>query len=67
MQSGVLNQRQQTRAAAMKEKDDELALFLEMRRREKERDSLLAQNVDEFEAPLGMIDCVFSCFIFELW
>ncbi|WOH11288.1 hypothetical protein DCAR_0830769 [Daucus carota subsp. sativus] len=54
MQSGVLNQRQQTRAAAMKEKDDELALFLEMRRREKERDSLLAQNVDEFEAPLEL-------------
>ncbi|XP_047979750.1 mucin-5AC-like [Salvia hispanica] len=35
-------------------KDDELALFREMRKREKERnDLLLLQNDDEFDAPLG--------------
>lgn len=35
-------------------KDDELALFREMRKREKERnDLLLLQNSDEFDAPLG--------------
>ncbi|KAF9594473.1 hypothetical protein IFM89_031591 [Coptis chinensis] len=37
----------------MKEKDDELALFLEMRKREKERNNLLLHNSEEFEAPLG--------------
>lgn len=41
----------------IKEKDEELGLFLEMRRREKERnDLLLLQNSDEFDAPLGMED-----------
>ncbi|KAG6395386.1 hypothetical protein SASPL_146029 [Salvia splendens] len=35
-------------------KDEELALFREMRRRDKERnDLLLLQNSDEFDAPLG--------------
>ncbi|KAH6762783.1 flocculation FLO11-like protein [Perilla frutescens var. hirtella] len=35
-------------------KDEELALFREMRKREKERnDLLLLQNSDEFDAPLG--------------
>ncbi|KAK1377933.1 endochitinase A-like [Heracleum sosnowskyi] len=53
MQGGVLK-REQMRASVMKEKEDELALFLEMRRREKERNSLLVQNVDEFDAPLGL-------------
>lgn len=65
MQGGVLKQREQMRASVMKEKEDELALFLEMRRREKERNSLLVQNVDEFDAPLGMIGCIFRCFVFE--
>ncbi|KAJ4979194.1 hypothetical protein NE237_009974 [Protea cynaroides] len=37
----------------MKEKEEELTLFLEMRRREKERDNLLLQNSEEFDAPLG--------------
>ncbi|KAL8102822.1 hypothetical protein AgCh_027372 [Apium graveolens] len=54
MQGGVVKQREQMRASVMKEKEDELALFLEMRRREKERNSLLVQNVDEFDAPLGL-------------
>lgn len=40
--------------SVMKEKEEELGLFLEMRRREKERnDLLLFQNSDEFDAPLG--------------
>ena len=37
----------------MAEKDEELSLFLEMRRREKEQDSLLVNNPHEFEIPLG--------------
>nr|GMC63877.1 mucin-5AC isoform X1 [Ipomoea batatas] len=42
------------RSSMIKEKDEELGLFLEMRRREKERnDLLLLQNSDEFDAPLG--------------
>ncbi|OVA02672.1 hypothetical protein BVC80_9093g13 [Macleaya cordata] len=36
-----------------KEKEEELALFLEMRRREKERSNLLLQNSDDLDAPLG--------------
>lgn len=50
-------QRQQqvgsVRASTMKEKEDELALFLEMRKREKERNNLLLHNSEEFDAPLG--------------
>lgn len=39
----------------MAEKDEELSLFLEMRRREKEQDNLLLNNnPDEFESPLGI-------------
>ncbi|KAL0896677.1 hypothetical protein Bca101_080638 [Brassica carinata] len=37
----------------MAEKDEELSLFLEMRRRQKEQDSLLVNNPHEFETPLG--------------
>ncbi|KAF7147216.1 hypothetical protein RHSIM_Rhsim03G0142000 [Rhododendron simsii] len=51
-------QRQQqvgsVRASTMKEKEDELALFLEMRKREKERNNLLLHNSEEFDAPLGL-------------
>ncbi|CAA7028948.1 unnamed protein product [Microthlaspi erraticum] len=46
-------QRQQLRASMMAEKDEELSLFLEMRRKEKEQDNLLLNNSDEFETPLG--------------
>ncbi|KAA8539588.1 hypothetical protein F0562_026280 [Nyssa sinensis] len=55
MQAAV-KQRQQVgslRTSMMKEKDEELALFLEMRKREKERNNLLLQNSEEFDAPLG--------------
>ncbi|CAH9098164.1 unnamed protein product [Cuscuta europaea] len=41
------------RSSIMKEKDEELGLFLEMRRREKERNDLLLQESEEFDAPLG--------------
>lgn len=42
------------RTSMMKEKEEELALFLEMRKREKERNNLLLlQNTDEFDAHLG--------------
>ncbi|KAG2309377.1 hypothetical protein Bca52824_029125 [Brassica carinata] len=37
----------------MAEKDEELSLFLEMRRRQKEQDSLLVNNPHEFETPLA--------------
>ncbi|KAK6929466.1 hypothetical protein RJ641_005671 [Dillenia turbinata] len=42
------------RASMTKEKDEELALFLEMRKREKERSNLLfLQNSEDFDGPLG--------------
>lgn len=65
-EESALRQRQQQqmgslRSSGMKEKDEELTLFLEMRRREKERSDLLLQNSDEFDAPLGN-KFFFSCF-----
>ncbi|KAL9418572.1 hypothetical protein AB3S75_036516 [Citrus x aurantiifolia] len=53
MQAAALKQRQQLRASMMKEKDEELSLFLEMRKREKEQGNLLLNNSEEFDAPLG--------------
>ncbi|TYI30215.1 hypothetical protein E1A91_A05G357800v1 [Gossypium mustelinum] len=54
MQAAVLKQRQQLRASMMKEKEEELALFLEMRKREKEQsDLLLNHSYEDFDAPLG--------------
>ncbi|KAL6977461.1 hypothetical protein U1Q18_026261 [Sarracenia purpurea var. burkii] len=56
MQASV-KQRQQggsMRTLGMKEKEEELALFLEMRKREKERNNLLLQNPEDFNAPLGL-------------
>jgi hypothetical protein len=54
----------------MKERDEELALFLEMRRREKENEKsnlLLLQNSDELDfSNLGMF-CVFLLFFFFEW
>lgn len=50
----------------MTEKDEELALFNEMRRREKERnDLLLLQKYDEFDSLLGMNIFYFLVFIFK--
>lgn len=43
------------RASVMKEKEEELALFLEMRKREKERNNLLLQNSEEIDAPIGIV------------
>ncbi|XVE69397.1 hypothetical protein DITRI_Ditri09bG0149200 [Diplodiscus trichospermus] len=54
MQAAALKQRQQLRASMMKEKEEELALFLEMRKREKEQSNLLFNHASEdFDAPLG--------------
>ncbi|XWS07652.1 hypothetical protein CRYUN_Cryun41cG0007800 [Craigia yunnanensis] len=54
MQAAALKQRQQLRASMMKEKEEELALFLEMRKREKEQSNLLLNHSSEdFDAPLG--------------
>ncbi|KAK9059715.1 hypothetical protein SSX86_020419 [Deinandra increscens subsp. villosa] len=58
----AVNQRQQQmmgslRKSVMKEKDDELGLFLEMRRREIERDHLLLQETEEeFDSSLGSVE-----------
>jgi hypothetical protein len=52
----------------MKERDEELALFLEMRRREKENEKsnlLLLQNSDELDFSNLGIFCVFLLFFFE--
>ncbi|XP_021904175.1 mucin-5B [Carica papaya] len=53
MQAAAVKQRQQLRASMMKEKEDDLALFLEMRKREKEHSNLLFNNSEELESPLG--------------
>ncbi|CAK9326254.1 unnamed protein product [Citrullus colocynthis] len=56
MQAPVKQRQQQVgglRASVMKDKEEELALFLEMRKREKERNDLLSNNAEEFDAPLG--------------
>jgi len=47
---------------AMREKEDDLALFLEMRKREKDKaDLLLLQDSDGLDEPLGiMMFCFFS-------
>ncbi|KAH0979615.1 hypothetical protein GBA52_006792 [Prunus armeniaca] len=49
----MMKQRQQLRASVRKEKEEELALFLEMKKREKERNDLLLNSSEEFDAPLG--------------
>ncbi|XP_027931188.1 proteoglycan 4 [Vigna unguiculata] len=41
------------RTSVMKDKEEELALFLEMKRREKERSDLLLNGSEDFDAPLG--------------
>lgn len=47
----------------MKERDEELALFLEMRRREKEKSNLLLPlNSDNHNAPSGTV--LFGLFIY---
>ena len=57
MQAAVRQRQQQQlgglRASVMKEKEEELALFLEMRKREKERNDLFLNNSEELDAPLG--------------
>ncbi|GFP87802.1 hypothetical protein PHJA_000923900 [Phtheirospermum japonicum] len=48
-------ERGQMGSLRLKDRDEDLALFREMRRREKERNNLLLlQNSDEFDAPLGL-------------
>ncbi|KAK7305856.1 hypothetical protein VNO77_43768 [Canavalia gladiata] len=56
MQAAVKQREQQfggLRTSVMKEKDEELALFLEMKKREKERNDLLLHSSEEFDAALG--------------
>lgn len=56
MQAAMRQRQQQLggiRVSVMKEKEEELALFLEMKKREKERNDLLLNGSEEFDAPLG--------------
>jgi len=66
--TATVKQRQQQmlgsfRKSVMKEKEDELGLFLEMRKREKE---LLLQNTedDEFDSSIGKFDLLINMFQF---
>lgn len=55
MQAAMRQRQQQLgglRASRMNEKEEELALFLEMKKREKERNDLL-NNSEDFDTPLG--------------
>ena len=62
----TVRQRQQVgslRTSMMKEKEEDLALFLEMRKREKERNNLFLQNSsEELDAPPGMCVCVYASY-----
>ncbi|KAK8926137.1 hypothetical protein KSP39_PZI018325 [Platanthera zijinensis] len=44
--------RGRTMGTVMKDKEDDLSLFIEMRKRDKERNNLLLQNSDELDQPL---------------
>ncbi|KAG0467677.1 hypothetical protein HPP92_018666 [Vanilla planifolia] len=44
--------RGRTKGTLIKEKEEELALFMEMRKRDKERNNLLLQNSEELDQPL---------------
>ncbi|KAG4955577.1 hypothetical protein GLYMA_15G036000v4 [Glycine max] len=61
----ALKQREQQfgglRAFVMKEKEEELALFLVMKKREKEHNDLLLNSSEEFYAPLGKAISKFCC------
>ena len=67
----ALKQREQQfgglRASVMKEKEEELALFLEMKKREKERNDLLLNSSEEFDAPLGIDFCSFSFLVLSFF
>eukprot|EP01018_Ginkgo_biloba_P033846 Gb_23642 [translate_table: standard] len=53
MQNSLQHRRGRSLSSVVKERDDDLALFYEMRKREKERNSLLLPNSDEFEPSLA--------------
>ncbi|KAK9922482.1 hypothetical protein M0R45_030944 [Rubus argutus] len=48
-----MKQRQQLKASMRKEKEEELALFLEMKKRKKEKNYHLLNTFEEFDVPLG--------------
>ncbi|PKA67276.1 hypothetical protein AXF42_Ash004769 [Apostasia shenzhenica] len=52
--------RGRTLGTVMKDREEDLALFIEMRKREKERNSLLLQNSDETDRPLETFKIVSS-------
>ena len=63
MQAPVKQRQQQVgglRASVRKDKEEELALFLEMRKREKERNDLLSNHAEEFDAPLGIATVTYA-------
>ena len=67
----ALKQREQQfgglRAFVMKEKEEELALFLVMKKREKEHNDLLLNSSEEFYAPLGIYFCSFSFLVLSFF
>lgn len=54
MRAASKQREQQFRGLRASEKDEELALFLEMKKREKERNDLLLHTSEEFDTALGI-------------
>ena len=63
----ALKQREQQfrglRASMMKEKEEEFTLFLEMKKCENQRNDLLLNSFEEFDAPLSIDFCSFSILV----
>ena len=55
------------RASVMKENEGELALFLKMKKHEKECNDLLLNCSEEFNAPLGIDFCSFSFLVLSFF
>ena len=67
----ALKQREQQfgglRASVMKEKEEELTLFLEMKKSEEESNNLLLNNSKDFYASLGIHFCSYSFLVFSFF
>lgn len=53
-------------SSTMREKEDDLALFLEMRKREKEKNDLLLHDSGELDESLGIIFIIYLSLLFVL-
>lgn len=67
----ALKQREQQfrglRASMMKEKEEEFTLFLEMKKCENQRNDLLLNSFEEFDAPLSIDFCSFSFLVLSFF